>query len=74
MNDSELEDNQKEEMEKLLKAMIGLLVNLRYECRNFSLESNKYLNELMNTIDNRYPEHFNEIYETLHSITSKISE
>ncbi len=61
-------------MEKLLKAMIGLLVNLRYECRNFSLESNKYLNELMNTIDNRYPEHFNEIYETLHSITSKISE
>ena len=65
---------QKEEMENLLKNMIGLLVNLRYESRHFSLEDNKYLNELMNVIDRRYPEHFNEIYETLHSITSKITD
>lgn len=56
-----------------MKSMIGLLVNLRYEGRNFSMD-NKYLNELMNSIDTLYPEHFNEIYETLHSITSKISE
>lgn len=28
----------------------------------------------MNVIDASYPEHFNEIYETLHSITSKLGE
>ena len=61
-------------MEKILKNMIGLLVNLRYESRHFSLDDNKYLNELMSAIDTRYPEHFNEIYETLHSITGKVGE
>ena len=39
--------------------MIGVLVNLRYECKQFSLEDNKYLSELMNSIDTKYPEYFN---------------
>jgi hypothetical protein len=46
-------------MEKIVKAMIGLLVSLRYECRSFSIEDNRYLSELMALIDGRYPEHFN---------------
>ena len=62
------------EMEKVLRGLVGLMVNLKVEPRNFSLEDNRYLNELMDHFDNRFPEHFNEIYETLTSITSKLND
>ena len=46
-------------MEKLLRSMIGILVSLRHESRHFSMEDNKYLNDLMSVIDTKYSEHFN---------------
>ena len=46
-------------MKKVLKAMIGVLVSLRYESRTFSVDENKYLSELMGIIDTSYPEHIN---------------
>jgi len=46
-------------MEKLLKSLVGLLVNLKVESRNFAIDDNKYLSELMGQIDNKFPEHVN---------------
>lgn len=53
---------------------MGLLVNLKKEGKSFNVDSNKYVNELIRLTDSNYPEHFNEIYETLNSITAKLVE
>jgi nucleoside diphosphate kinase len=57
-----------------MRCLVGILVSLRVEHKGFSIEENKYLKELMNNFDNQYPEHFNEIYELLASITAKLNE
>jgi hypothetical protein len=61
-------------MERLLRVLVTLLVNLKVESRNFAIEDNKYVSELITQLDNRYPEHINEIYEALHSITAKLND
>jgi hypothetical protein len=50
---------QREEFEVLMKCLVGILVSLKIEHKNFSIEDNKYLKELITHFDNRYPEHFN---------------
>lgn len=59
---------------QLLKSFIGMILNLRFEGRNFSIESNKYLHMIHKLIDNEYTEEFNEIYASVHSIVKKIAE
>ena len=65
---------QKEGVMLLLKNFIGMLLNFRFEGRNFSIESNKYLHNIHKLIDADYTEEFNEIYAIVHSIVKKISE
>jgi len=49
-------------MEKLLRSLVGLLVNLKIENRNFIIEDNRYVSDLIAQIDSTFPEHVNEIY------------
>lgn len=42
--------------------MIGILISLKVEHKDFSIEDNKYLKDLMSLYDDKFPEHFNEIY------------
>lgn len=42
-------------MERLLRVLVTLLVNLKVESRNFAIEDNKYVSELITQLDNRYP-------------------
>jgi len=46
-------------MSLLLKNFLAILLNLRYEGRNFNIESNKYLNNILAIIDGEYAEYFN---------------
>ena len=42
-------------MEVALQGLVGLLVNLKLEPRNINIEENRYLNELMDKFDSRFP-------------------
>lgn len=61
-------------MELLLQGLVGLLVNLRVEPRNFNIEESRYLNELMGQFDSRFSEHFNEIFDVMSSISSRLTQ
>ena len=63
---------QKENTALLLKNFMGMLLNLRFEGRNFSIETNKYLHNIHQLIDHEYAEEFNEIYASVHSIVKRI--
>ena len=58
----------------LVKNCVGMLVNFRFEGRNFSLESNRFLHNLHGLIDTEYAEEFNEIYDNVRTIVKKIGE
>ena len=60
-------------MNSLVQNFIAILINLRYEGRNFNIESNKYINNIIEMIDKDYTEYFNEIYTNLHTILKKIN-
>ena len=55
MKEQEWPEEVRTDIEKMLRGLVGLLVNLKIESRNFNPEDNKYLNELMNQFDHRFP-------------------